>query len=352
MSLIQLTSSMTETEERITQNSNNSYLNGAYNQNMFQNGFINGDMQVWQMGTSVVPAAANKYYTADMWINWRGGYAAGLTVTQVTYDSAVAKYALRAQRDVGDTSLAVIETAYNISSNESKKYIGKKVTFSFCSRVGANAAGSYQARIYTGTGTDQRMDSGFTGSVLVGTLTFIPTTSNQIFTVTTSDTIASNVTEIGVKISYTPSTATAGANDYIEITNCNWSATDFYIPFSPKSYDEELRACQYYFIRIKSYAAYGRFGLISAQSTADGRAIIPLPTTMRDLSTAPTLKTNGSFAALSASAVSLTISPAVASINETCVALAISSTGMTVNGCFALVSNNDTSAYIDLDKRI
>jgi len=224
--------------------------NLALNQNMSQNGFINGDFQVWQMGTSIVPAAANKYYTADMWQINRYASTTGLVCSQVAYESSVAKNALRVQRTAGDTALNAFFINYFFPASDSPKYIGKKVTVSFSVRIGANTAGVFKARILSKTGAESGNAGDFT---TIKELIYTPTTTEQII-VLTSDVVASTITQMGCQFTYTPSTATAGANDYIEITNCNWSATDFYVPFSPKSFADELQDCMTYYEKSYAYA--------------------------------------------------------------------------------------------------
>ncbi|GEM_PF-3303644 len=251
--------------------------------NMYQNGFVNGDMQVWQMGTSIVPSAANKYYTADMWKAYRDAYDANLHVAQTTYNGSIPTHTLRTTRGTGDTVVTPIRIGYNFTTEESKKYRLKKVTVSFVSKIGADAAGTYAAYINAGTGTDQDIITGFTGQSILATLSFTPTTTNQVFTFTTSAVVALAVNQLAFVVKYTPSTATAGANDYIEITNCNWSATDYYVLFSPKSFSQELRDCMIYYEKSFSYAtaigantAYGMYNR-SGSSNALNNVRIHVP---------------------------------------------------------------------------
>lgn len=165
--------------------------------NMFKNGFINGDFQVWQDGASIEPSSENKWYTADMWKCKRTDGVGGLTAFQ-TNDidiSETAKHTLRVHRNNGDTSFNAINIAYNFSTEESIKYRNKKITVSFTTLIGGAAAGDFTAYIYGGTGTDEDILNGYTGQITLASLIFNPTSSFNTFTFNTPNVVDKTITE-------------------------------------------------------------------------------------------------------------------------------------------------------------
>lgn len=214
------------------------------------NGLINGAMEIWQRGTSSLAAgvSATTGFQADRWQAFRTGYAAGVTGSQTT-GTGPNRYALRLTRAAGNTSLATINCLQNIETANAELYAGQQVTFSAWIRRGADYAGTTNMRILSGTGTDQNVISGFTGqSTVVSTSRTITTTWTR-FSVT--GTVGSTATELACQIQYTPTTATAGANDWIEFTGAQLEIGAVPTPFQHSSgtVAGELNACQRYFQR-------------------------------------------------------------------------------------------------------
>jgi hypothetical protein len=186
-----------------------------------KNGCLNSNFSVWQRGTSF--AITTPVYTADRWQAGRAGNAAGSTVTrQVTNDTTNLpniQYALRFQRDSGNTGTGALYLAQSFESVNSIPFAGKTVAVSFYARAGANyspTSSILNVQLQSGTGTDQNiLTAGYTGGVTVFTSLTTLTTTWQRFTAT--GTIGSTATEIGLFIAATP-TGTAGANDWFEIT--------------------------------------------------------------------------------------------------------------------------------------
>lgn len=227
-----------------------------------RNGVINGSMEVWQRGTSALAFAtsAANGFTADRWQAFRTGFATGATASQ-TAGTAQTRYALRLTRTAGNTSLNTINCLQNIETANAEVYAGQQVTFSVWARRGADYAGTTNLRILSGTGTDQNVISGFTGQVTVVSQSRTITTTWQRFSVT--GTVASTATELAVQLQYTPTTATAGANDWIEFTGAQLEigAVPSTFQMHGGSVASELAACQRY---------YQRHGLVSGAFVAIG----------------------------------------------------------------------------------
>ena len=227
-----------------------------------------------------------------------GTYAAW-TVTVATLPQF--NYALRTQRNSGNTSTGAIYQAQTVETSNSIPLAGKTITLSFWMRVGANFSGSTMTvGINAGFGNDGNVIAGMTGSVSVILSSCTPTTSWQLFTF--NGTVPSGATQIGLSLSYTPS-GTAGAADYFDITGLQIEIGNTATPFSRAggSIGGELSLCQRYFYKVYSQNAASvneKVAIGQATSTTAALFQIPLPVTMR---TAPT----GAISSLGASSFAI-----------------------------------------------
>jgi len=250
---------------------------------------INGNFDVWQRGTSFAGAGAG-IYTADRWFSQRSAGVAGMTVSQQSGTGVQGSYySIRTQRDSGNSATNTCTLSQALPTIDSVKFRGKKITLSFWAKCGADFSATssiLNARIYTGTGTNQQVGS-FTGGVINGSENNTLTTSWQKFTVTTSLPIIATATQIGVWFVYTP-VGTASTNDWFEIAQVQLCEGTEALPFTPKSTQQEEWDCY-------QYAFYPMYN----QSTGNTRArmvlytanslnfVIGLPRVMYD--TNPTL---------------------------------------------------------------
>lgn len=192
--------------------------------NMYANGIINGDFQVWSNGTDAAPDRWEVIFPQDT-----------ATITKVNYNPEISPYAMRVKLNEGTYRNAPF-IKYALSTEETKKYRGKKVTFSFSFRGGASVVENFRFFLY----------SSYDAGEIPFKSTFKPTTAEKIFTFTTDVAIPIDATQMHITIDcmeFFENKTTAGANWYLDITNVNLSATDFYVPFSPKSYNEEVVNC-------------------------------------------------------------------------------------------------------------
>jgi hypothetical protein len=217
-----------------------------------KNKIINGDLGVWQRGTSFTGTGAVQN-TAD---RWQGFNAATTTISrQLTSDTTNLpgiQYCSRVQRNTSSTSGFFVFFAQSFETVNSIPYAGKVVTLSFYARRGANfssASNLLLAEVITGTGTDQNVLSGFTGSAASVTGSASLTTTWQRFSYT--GTIPATATQIGINFSYIP-TGTAGAADFYEITGVQLEAGSTATAFQTATgtIQGELAACQRYFEMI------------------------------------------------------------------------------------------------------
>ncbi len=215
------------------------------------NGLINGGFEIWQRGTSGLAGgtSATTGFMADRWQSLRGSFAAGLTGSRET-GTGPCRYALRLTRAAGNTSTTNISVYQTLETANAELYAGQQVTFSAWVRAGATFAGTFAMRILSGTGTDQNVYGGFTGSATVISTAKTLTTSWQLLSVT--GTVATTAAELAIGFLYNPSTATAGASDYFEFTAAQLEISPVPTPFrhSSGTVAGELAACQRYFRRL------------------------------------------------------------------------------------------------------
>jgi hypothetical protein len=257
-----------------------------------KNAMINGGMDIWQRGTTSASITTSTVYTADRWLAISGASTAITVSRQLTSDTTNLpniQYCARVQRTAGQTGVSVVQFAQSMESVNSVRLAGKSITVSFYARKGANYSETSSALsiiMLTGTGTDQQVLTGYTGSVTALNTSATLTTTWQRFTYTA--TLATNTNEIGLDFYYTPN-GTAGAADYFEITGIQLeqgsAVTDF--SRSAPNYGGELAACQRYYYRMTPLTSGDSFyGTGFAASSTSGLCVITFPVTMRTNPTA------------------------------------------------------------------
>ena len=242
---------------------------------MFRNVLINGDMRINQRGISTTVASPSAMgtttsaYTLDRWLCYRGTFATNGTVAQGTMTSVDLPYQndglvnfMRIGRTVGDTSVQAFNIVNSLETKDSIRLAGKFVTMSFYYRMGAAFAGSLAWGIGAGPGTDQNYAAGWTAGGLQ---------QSGILPVTTAWTKSSfsaqipiNLTQVAAFFYYVPTTATAVANDYFDVTGVQLEKGSVATPFEVRPYATELALCQRYW--EQSYA----LGTAAGTNTAVG----------------------------------------------------------------------------------
>ena len=258
----------------------------------FRNAIINGGFDVWQRGTTAaIPSSVGTSYLADRWSSYRP--AVGSTQSRVAAGLDGFQYALRIQRDSGDTGTGVIYVNQSFETSTMVKLANKQVTLSFYARAGANyssASSLFNARIVAGTGTEANIIfTGVTGSTEPVTTTPTLTTSWQRFTAT--GLIPSGTNGGGVYFYFTP-VGTAGTNDYVDITGVQLEQNYQPTPFEQRPIGVELALCQRYFTTLTDKNNTGGTGYASTGIVA--RALF---TTEMRIAPTVSILTAGSFIA-------------------------------------------------------
>jgi hypothetical protein len=312
-----------------------------------KNGVLNSNFSVWQRGTT--SASTANIYTADRWQkNSATSYTVSQQATGDTTNLPFIQYAARVQRTASSTSTSDIELVQSVETVNSIPFAGKTVTFSFYARRGANysaSANGLLGSIISGTGTDQNRATGFyTGEAYPMSSTFTLTTTWQRFTV--SGTFASTVTEYAVLFRATP-TGTAGAADYFEVTGVQVEIAGSASAYSPNTstYEAELAACQRYYYRQGGSVAYHPLGWAIAASSTSAYYYVYPAVQMRVAPTAIEYSTLGVARGGGLTSISsLSIGDATPNITN----VNVTSSGMTTDAMYRILTNNSTSGYFAL----
>lgn len=322
------------------------------------NPVLNSAMQIWQRGTSIAIAASTVTYTADRWqIQTQANQATTVAryATSDTTNLPNIQYCSRVQRNSGQTGTSGITFAQNFESINSIPYVGKTITLSFYARAGANYSPSSSiltGGIYSGTGTDQSVITGYTGLASVMSTNAVLTTTWQRFTV--SGTVGTTATELSVAFTYTP-TGTALTNDYFEITGVQLDVGSVALPFRTfsQTFQGELAACQRYYYRQGGDNLSQTMGSGIGATTTIVTCNIYLPVQMR---TAPTVVDYSTLNVTDVASTNTTVSSLaiatssnsknIASVNATV------ASGITTTRPYNLAAANSLSAYVGLSAEL
>jgi hypothetical protein len=318
------------------------------------NPILNSAFDIWQRNTSQSFAASSyNVYSADRWALGVGANQAMTISRQATGDTTnlpSIQYCLRFQRNSGQTGTSPVSTFQNIETTNSIPYAGKTVTISFYARKGANYSGAsdvLQAILYSGTGTDQSIYSGFTGVATVISQNATLTSTWQRFSYTA--TVAATATQLALGFQYTPS-GTAGAADFFEATGVQIDIGSTALPFrrNAGTIQGELAACQRYYVRYSALEPVG--SSMGAASTTVAYIPVPLPTTMRVKPTAIDYSnTKVQDGANSGIAITPTINATYGDPREVLIA-ATAASGLTQYRPYFIY--NDTSGYLGLSAEL
>jgi hypothetical protein len=254
------------------------------------NPVINGGMDIWQRGTSTsIAASTYPSFPADRWITSTNTNQACTVSRQATGDTTNLpniQYALRYQRNSGQTGTGALYLMSNFETATSIPFAGKTITLSFYARKGANYSATSSilvSSIQTGTGTDQNAFLGYTGAVDTPQNNTL-TTTWQRFTQTL--TIAATATEMSLYFLFNP-TGTASTNDYYEVTGVQIDVGTCTVTNLPSfrraggTIQGELAACQRYYYRATASDNYSRYGDGAFQSSTDANIVYENKVTMR-----------------------------------------------------------------------
>lgn len=291
-----------------------------------RNRIINGDMLIWQRGTSFsLPSggisSANNY-TADRWMCYSGGSNPGHTVTRSTdVPSSDFQYSLRNQRNSGNTSTGAVYSTQFIESVNCFDLSNKMCTLSFWAKAGSTYSGTNgQLGVTVGTGTTA--DQGYSvlsGAGWAGYTTPLNVTPilNRYWTRYTYSFMVGSGTQEMFAMFYNNTTGTAGADDSYYIAGVQLEKGPVATPFEKRHYGIEYLLCQRYYFRHSGNTSTDSFCLGAVWGSV--AVYIPYPLRVR-MRSAPTVNYSRagalSFYAGGATSTSSAISGAIATLDS------------------------------------
>jgi hypothetical protein len=258
----------------------------------FRNILDGGDMTTnpAQRGTSqAADITSTVTYGPDRWA-FKGGASSAINWS-IAADTAVVGFSksLKFQRKSGNTDVTALNLVQVVETADSIRFQGRRVTFSFWAKAGANySGGSLTVKVESGTGTDQSAANMIAGS-WTGQTDVVSTTQAITTTMTRyqfTGTVPAGCTQLGVQITWTP-VGTAGADDSVTLNGFQLEDGGAATPFEHKDIELELALCQRYYVRFSEPAngvVISGAGMINGGNVQ--QVTLPLPTTMR---TAPTV---------------------------------------------------------------
>ena len=310
-----------------------------------KNFIIGGSFDIWQRGTSFTSVNALGVYGADRWQIYSA--SSGRTYSRQSASLAGFQFCMRVQRDSGNTNTAALQLIQNLESVNSIPLAGQTVTLSFWARGGANNSDTtLDANLWSGTGTDQSILSGYTGQALVVGAALTLTTSWQRFSITGA--VSSSATQLGIVINNSP-TGTAGAADFWEITGVQLEIGSVPTAFTRAggTLAGELAACQRYYYRAGGLQTKQPVAVGWAGTSTAIYAVVTFPVMMR---VAPTSLDYANlqaddFISGSINFTGLTLTGTFGGNNMQLVT-ASGLSGLTAARPYALVSNGTTNGYL------
>jgi hypothetical protein len=307
-----------------------------------KNAIINGDLGIWQRGTTF-NASVSGTYTADRWFHVYDGTATW-NITQQTFTPGTApvagyegQYYYQAAMSA-NTSCTYFDAVQRIE--DVRTYAGQTVTMSFWAK--ADSARTSLVYLFQNFGT------GGSGLVVVSTpsITYSTSWARYTFTITVPSVSGKTIgagsnLQLGIR-----TTATSGSTLQIWGVQLEAASTASNFQTATGTKQGELAACQRYYWRSTGVEAYGRVaGQGIAASTTSVLFAPALPVSMRTYPSSVDYSTLCIYDGVTITAISsLTLQSGAGSLNTTSINAAV--TGATAFRPYFLAANNSTSGYI------
>jgi hypothetical protein len=314
-----------------------------------KNKVINGDMNIWQRGTSFSVGNAGPYYgAADRWRYYHNGGTAGTnTISRQTFPVG--------QTDVpGNPTYFQRWTATTIGTSQSvadfdqliedvSTLAGQTVTAS----IFIKSSGTFTFNVYL----EQNFGSG--GSSAVGTTVFTGSTSTSWTRVTgtvTLPSISGKTVGTGSSLRFLIRISSPTNGSTFDIANAQVEAGNTATVFQTATgtIQGELAACQRYYYRQTAPQVYSTMGTAQNILTTQSISQIPFPVTMRVYPTTldySTLALQESSTGTVISVTSVTFDASTGNTNFGSAIFGVAS-GLTINRVTRIIANNSTAAYL------
>ena len=316
-----------------------------------RNYIINGDMRVAQRGTSTTSGAQT--YLIDRFYTYQFNQT-GRTVSQVTDAPDGFQNALKVQRAASQTTTTDVYLSQPIETKMCQGTAGQDITLSFYAKKGADwskSGGTFGVSVYSGTGTDQSLMTGLTGSTaVINTSTSALTTSWARYEFTGS--VPSNSTQL-VYQSINGWSGTAGADDSFYITGIQLEVGTKASHFKFEPYDQTLRRCQrYYYSSEASSAEYKIHGSGTIFQATNADIYFHLPVATRST---PTVATSNTVIQAGGSSYAVTgiseVSGADGGLDRLFLRCATGGTMTVAQGCI-LTNNNNAAGKVTVTSEL
>lgn len=271
---------------------------------LFQQAIINGNFDVWQRDTTFT-TPNDDTYGPDRWNFLMDGNGAW-TFSRSLVDSdncPNSTYELKAVNVTANKQCGIVQILESINS---MKLSNKDLTISFRARTTTGKViSNLRTTLLSWEGTADSVTSDVIGAWAGGgtvptwaaNWSQFDTTSPPLMGLTTDSQRFSFTVGLGPQgfnnlalVIWTDDTSIT-AGDEFYITEVQLCAGDVALPFMPKSYEEELIACQRYFKRFGGTVAYERLPIINIGTSTTTTYFTMLTSTMR---IAPIVTLNGS----------------------------------------------------------
>ncbi len=351
-----------------TQQSIKAYVDNnasSSNHNLYENALINGNFDIWQRGTSFVAGANNDdVYLADRFILLSDGNDI-VDVTQSTDVPNGSKYSMKLQVETANKKFGILQI---IENKDAMKLDNQTFTVSFKAKTTtAKVIENLRVAVISWDSTADTVTSDIVSAweaegtvpTLVANWTYENTATDKAITTSWATYSVTGITidttsMANVGIFIWVDDGDAAVDDELFISQVKLELGSTATTFQPKSYAEELMACQRYYYRMDAGSPYQTFANGSADSTTRASHQVNFPIEMRAVptlssSTASSFWNNDGANTIALSALSIDTS------NDGkfgCQLNAAVVSGLTQFRPYYLRANNDTTLFIAFDAEL
>jgi ribosomal protein L27 len=311
-----------------------------------KNKIINGDMGVWQRGTTINTVSGADTFFADRFVG-RGDSPSGTpVVTRQTFTPGTApvagyegQYFLRYSTG-GNVNMAISQKIEDV-----RTLAGQTITVSFWAKTSTAKTFTILVRQAFGTGGSADVDQ---------SASYTTTTSWQRFTQTftlgslSGKTIGTNSFLLLQPVAYSAQTGNFDVDLWGVQVEAGNTATVFQT--ATGTIQGELAACQRYYYRAGGDNEYQLFGNGVAASTTQANIAVPLPSTLRISPSSIDTNNLGLYDGATVTAATVVVrqysSKSLGNLNVSV------ASGLTAQRAYFLLANNSTSAYIGFNAEL
>ena len=246
-----------------------------------RNRIINGNMAIWQRGTSFTPALSTIVYTIDRWFVIAEGAAPTISQTAADFGPYYSSPTLTITGIASNTETKLYQ---RIESANSSDLAGQTVTFSFWAyQTTGTTQTIYQSSTYANTTTDN-FGAGQTAIDTNAAMT--PTVASGVWTQVSCQIAIPTVAVKGIQVILNVGTNGAlGSGQTFSIGKVQLEKGSTATDFEYRPYSTELALCQRYTIKAGGDTSSQDLGMAVLTGSTNARGVFPLPVVMRSVPT-------------------------------------------------------------------